>query len=383
MTGVRIRRSPRGDRPDRKGHVQEPSSRTGSVSGPLARPSRRLRAVVASAVALVVLGVGGVATAGPPPTDPPTTETTTTAPPPTTPPPTAPPPTTPPPTAAPTSRPRPTTTSPPRPTTTRPPASTTTEAPATTTTRPSTTTTTAAPAVVIPGDGTTVPDGDDGAGGPSSGRQLALVVGGLLGVAGAISVLTVLYWRRTRPAPYNTALDAVGDLGGPPPVTASTPAVVGEPTVVGAGDPAAPPRSAADAAVLSAALAAAERARSTDATADTGAADTGAADTGTADAAVPASGAGGPGFRIVGPVSASGVGPSPEVRGDAGSPAVSAEGPPIVTAEDLAVEGAAPTVRDPLTELLAAFDPDAPAAGESPGADLGGAPPDPPDAVGR
>jgi len=212
-----------------------------------------------------VVGVAQVASAGPTTTATTVAPTTTTSPPPTEPPPTSPPPTEPPPPPV-----RPTTTRP-RTTTTRPPA--TTAAPTTATTTPTTapaTTTTAAPAVVVPGNTTTVPptegDGDSGGSGPSSGRQLALVVGGLVAVAGGLATLTFLYWRHTRPAAYNTALDAATDLGGPVPVVEAGvgPVVAGEPTVVTPSSltttAAVPTRSPEHRAALLAALVAAEEA---------------------------------------------------------------------------------------------------------------------------
>lgn len=55
-------------------------------------------------------------------------------------------------------------------------------------------------------------DAGGGGGGLSSDAKLAMVVGGLVVVAALIGSLTYLYWRRTRPAAYGTALDALADI---------------------------------------------------------------------------------------------------------------------------------------------------------------------------
>ncbi len=104
-----------------------------------------------------------------------------------------------------TTRPSTTTTTRPRTTTTTAPTTTTT-APTTTTSTASTTTTTAAGAAVAP-PGFTDPNAEGGSGGGwPTGTKIRLVVGGLLGVAVALSGMAWAYWRRTRP----TALPAGG-----------------------------------------------------------------------------------------------------------------------------------------------------------------------------
>jgi hypothetical protein len=75
-----------------------------------------------------------------------------------------------------------------------------------------------------PGSGDDDPGGGgsgDG-GGWSTDMRLGIVVGGLVGVAALVGAITFFYWRRTRPQPYLTALDALaeidrGGLDGPRP----------------------------------------------------------------------------------------------------------------------------------------------------------------------
>ncbi len=124
------------------------------------------------------------------------------------------------------------------PTTTTEPPTTTTEEPTTTTESPtttqrsttstssststssttstssSTTSTTLAPVQIAPPPAppTEEVDAGGGGGGLSSDAKLAIVVGGLAVIAALIGGLTYLYWRRTRPAPYGSALDALADI---------------------------------------------------------------------------------------------------------------------------------------------------------------------------
>lgn len=58
----------------------------------------------------------------------------------------------------------------------------------------------------------TTPTGSSGSRGLSTDTKLALVVAGLLVVAAIIGVLTWLYWRHTRPAPYLDALDVLSEV---------------------------------------------------------------------------------------------------------------------------------------------------------------------------
>jgi hypothetical protein len=166
-----------------------------------------------------------------------------------------------PPTTTTTSRPT-TTTTRPATTTTRPPSTTTTTRPASTTSTtlprstttaqaPAATSTTAVPTTVptttttsiaqlqVPGTGAVAEEAPDP--GLSTETQLALVVGGLVGVGVTIAVLTILYWRHTRPVDVAPALDdllavvsvsgepdggrrtAVGPTVGPEEVPATTP----------------------------------------------------------------------------------------------------------------------------------------------------------------
>jgi hypothetical protein len=245
-----------------------------------------------------------------------------------------------------------------------------------------------------------------------------VVVGGLLAVAGGLSLLTFLYWRRTRPVPYNAALDALGDLAGPAPLAPGGSGVAGEPTVMAPTVTApVPSRTPDQAAALLAALVAAEEAKGRvsdrePAPVPEGSADVaGPAATGEGPGAVAAPAApevapiepGGPGFRVMGAVAAAaaaadaaggdaagGDGPggdgatagttdppsdeasaSDAARGDglAPGPAVGVAPLEFVTREDLesasaAAEPAAPI--DPLAQLLAETDTGTPPPG-SPG----------------
>lgn len=74
---------------------------------------------------------------------------------------------------------------------------TTTTVEETTTTTAAPTTTTEAPTIITP---STADVASAGGGGLSTSAKLAVVIGGLLAVAAAITVLTILYWRHTRPA---------------------------------------------------------------------------------------------------------------------------------------------------------------------------------------
>lgn len=130
----------------------------------------------------------------PEPTDPPTSATPSTEPPTTQ--------------APPTSRSTPTTSR--ATSTTRRASTTTTEAEQTTTTEESTTTTAPPASLVLPPTETVPPRVNVAStSGLSTDAKLGIVVGGLLAVGVAISVLTYLYWRHTRPNRY---LDALGAL---------------------------------------------------------------------------------------------------------------------------------------------------------------------------
>ncbi len=104
-------------------------------------------------------------------------------------------------------------------TTTQRSTTTTTEAPTTSTSppedEPSTTmsteapTTTEAPTIITPSSVEVSSEGGGGEG-LSTRTKLAAVLGGLLAVAVAISVLTVFYWRHTRPV-----VASIGDGDGP------------------------------------------------------------------------------------------------------------------------------------------------------------------------
>lgn len=134
----------------------------------------------------------------PEPTVPPETTTTTTFVPPTT---VAPAPTT-------TFAPAPTTTFAPVPSTSPPTSPSTSTSTSTSTTEPTDSSVVAddrtvidpAPGVVAPtGDGDAVVDADDGPGWWTAGTRLRLAVAGLGGLAMVVSVLTLLYWRHTKP----------------------------------------------------------------------------------------------------------------------------------------------------------------------------------------
>jgi len=51
-----------------------------------------------------------------------------------------------------------------------------------------------------------------GRGGLSSGQKLQLIIAGLLAVGVAVGLLTVLYWRRTRPTSTTIGLEALTEL---------------------------------------------------------------------------------------------------------------------------------------------------------------------------
>ena len=180
-----------------------------STSGPALTRRRALRAAVLAACGLgvAVAGFSGApASAGSPPTeptDPPTTPTTTPTTAPTTAPPTTAPTTVT--TVTPTSL-QPTSTVPrttvaPSTTASTVASTTSSEADASSTTSStaeSTTTTTASTTTTAATSSATSeieePESD-------AARRLRFVIGGLLGIAGLVSVLTVLYWRHTAPVP--------------------------------------------------------------------------------------------------------------------------------------------------------------------------------------
>ncbi len=125
-----------------------------------------------------------------------------------------------------TTRPSTTTTTRPRTTTTTAPTTTTT-APTTTTSTASTTTTTAAGAAVAP-PGFTDPNAEGGSGGGwPTGTKIRLVIGGLLGVAVALSGMAWAYWRRTRPTavPAGGAAAVTAEAHDSAPVTGPLPIV--------------------------------------------------------------------------------------------------------------------------------------------------------------
>ncbi len=189
--------------------------------------ARRARAALVSAL---VLGLGVLAATGASAQPDPSTSSTSSS--------TA---TTEAPTTSTTSRPSTTSTTVPRTTTTTAPRTTTTTAPSTTTTTEPTTSSTFAttssaptttqttqPQIIVPT--TAVPAAGGGGGGLSTDAKLALVVGGLVAVGAAIGVLTVLYWRHTRPVRPHAVEPVAGDVG-----TATEELRAVSPLAVGAG----------------------------------------------------------------------------------------------------------------------------------------------------
>lgn len=132
-------------------------------------------------------------------TDPPGSTTSTTAATTTTQAPTTLPPTTQAPVTTTTFRP-PTTRAPSTTVSTAAPTSTTSVEETTTTTAVESTTTSAEPTIITPSTAD-LDAASSGGEGLSTRVKLGIVIGGLLAVAAAISVLTGLYWRRTRPVP--------------------------------------------------------------------------------------------------------------------------------------------------------------------------------------
>ncbi len=209
-------------------------------------------AAIALALGALVVPHAAVARATNAPTqvtDPDTTDTTPTTTPTTLPPTTLPPTTLPPTTAAPTTAPpttRPHTTTTVRPSSTTTAVTTTTTLATTSTSLP-TSSSVSAPALSNPASTTTTTKSKaSSSGGLSDSAKLSIVVIGLLGVGGAILVLTYLYWRRTRPvvvtAVSPSALESLAglDVSGPP--TAPVPVVPADgaaaiPTAAVATDP--------------------------------------------------------------------------------------------------------------------------------------------------